>query len=216
MRAPQESYTAVAPYYDMLLNPVLDTVRRIVSGQLELLQPHSVLDVCCGTARQAVFLPLSAGCYTGVDRCFAMLRQGGKTLAADSDVARTEQRLHTSLIHADGVRLPFGSGTFDVAIIAFALHEKPYDEACAVVHEALRVATKMLVVDYAMPERNLAYPGTWLMHIPERLAGRLHYAYFRQFMRAGGLQGFAHSLHLREIERRSLWGGGAAVALYSL
>ncbi|MFV0421364.1 class I SAM-dependent methyltransferase [Oleidesulfovibrio sp.] len=218
-----DPYGRFARYYDRVLNPVLDPVRGSVALQLETLQTASVLDVCCGTARQAAFLPAPVTRYVGVDASDAMLRAGALALSleaagsAPSEVryAGTRRgRAAIELLCTDGQALPFAEKSFDAALIAFALHEKPLEEAFTVAREALRVATSLVIVDYTMPERTIECPAALLMHLPERIAGGEHYRHFRAFMRAGGLQGFAYALGLKEKARQRLFYGGAAIAVY--
>jgi len=224
MGGADDPYARMARHYDRVLNPVLDPVRRRIACVLERLSCRRVLDVCCGTARQAVFLPHGVHDYTGVDISGAMLEQGMRALCkagirngpCRGAAGKGEDRgAAVTLLRADGILQPFADNTFDAAVIAFALHEKPPAEAAAVLAESVRVARQLIVAEYTMPERVLEVPGALLMHLPERMAGRMHYRFFRSFMQAGGMQGLAHRQGLRELERHRLFCGGAAVTVYS-
>jgi ubiquinone/menaquinone biosynthesis C-methylase UbiE len=193
-----DEYARFAPHYDRLLNPFLDGVRRRVAEQCARLGAGRVLDICCGTARQAAFFQGTQVRYTGVDVSRAMLDAARKTGS-------------TALARADGTTLPFADRSFDVALVAFALHEKPVPMAEAIMCEALRVARYGLFVDYTLAERNLELPFQWLMQVPERMVGGDHWRCYRAFMAAGALQGMVHRTGLKVLERVSLFRGGAAL-----
>ncbi len=207
-----DAYARMACWYDRLLNPLLDGTRRRVATmcarQPELhSQGHGVvLDICCGTARQGVFLAQAGVRWAGVDRSPSMLA------AASRNTDRNSGR-NALLMRADSTRLPFADASFALSAISFALHEQPADQAERTLAEALRVASRCLVVDYTMAERNLELPSQWLMMVPERMVGGEHWRNFRSYMRAGAMQGMLHRAGAVILEREPLFGGGAAICL---
>lgn len=198
-----DDYARIATYYDLLLNPFLDSVRQRVVEQCGRFGAGRLLDICCGTARQAGFCFASGMSYAGADVSEAMLGAARRAYAGSA--------FQPSLVRADGTQLPFADGCFDIALIAFALHEKPLTMAEGIVREAQRVARHCILVDYTLAERNLELPFQWLMQVPERMVGGEHWRCYREFMRAGALQGLMHRLGLSVIERTRLFGGGAGI-----
>lgn len=200
-----DPYAGIADRYDFLLNPFLDGPREKVADICSSLGAQQILDVCCGTARQAKWCMMRGITYTGCDISAAMLAQGRKRYAGAPSSA--------CLVEADAIALPFSAYRFDIALLCFALHEKPVITAENILTEAFRVARKVLVVDYALAERNIQLVGQLLMKIPERIAGGEHWACYRRYMHSGALQGMTHRLGLSyEIICHLFW-GGAVVAL---
>lgn len=194
-----DAYVGAARVYDFLLNPFLDSKRRLLASLCKQSGAFSVLDVCCGTARQYVAVQDLGMAYTGCDLSPAMLGQARKN-GAEYLVAL-----------ANGMALPFADAQFDAAIISFALHEKPLQVAEAMLLESARVARKVFVMDYLMADRNIALPGQWLMQIPERIVGGEHWQCYRAYMKAGAIQGMAHRLGLQLVIKERLFLGGAAI-----
>ncbi len=215
--AAEDEYRRIAPYYDRVLNPLLDGLRRTIAATCCAAGAHRVVDVCCGTARQRHFCTESFRmAYVGVDRSSTMLAQwsraGQVATPAGPAVGSSADAI---LVQADGARLPFAEHTFDIGLLCFALHEKPEPVAQAMLAETLRVAPLCCAVDYTMAERNMELPGQWCMMIPERLAGRVHWRYYRAFMRRGGMQGFLERAGVSVREHHHIFGGGAGLFLLS-
>lgn len=196
-----DPYARVAAWYDTLLDPVLDEVRRAIVAVCRARGLPRVLDACCGTGRQCAALRGAGLTCVGADRSPAMLR-----------VARTAVAPR-HLLHADACALPFAAGRFDVVVLSLALHEMPEAMGNAVLAEALRVAPRVLLADYRLAERNLDLPAVLFAHLPERLAGREHYRNFRGFMGRGGVEGVAHGAGLSIRHRERLLGGAGALLL---
>jgi len=232
-----DEYARFAAYYDALLNPFLDRVRERVARICRGHGAARVVDVCCGTARQAVFLQRHGIACVGADLSFSMLKAGAgpdKSVCEQTNAracpgpdTRTPGRAAagepardgagsgnrpSGLVLADAVRLPFADNAFDAALLSFALHEKPQDTALTIVVEALRVAPLCIITDYTMAERNLELPGQWLMAVPERLVGGEHWRNYRVFMQSGAVQGLLHRISgVRLLHRESLFMGGAGI-----
>lgn len=199
-----DEYVRFASSYDTLLNPFLDGVRRRVTEACVQMNVRKVLDVCCGTGRQGVYLADSGIHCSGVDISLHMLRE-----------ARAKVFPRVPLVRADGAHLPFTGNSFDAGIISFALHEKPLAVAEAILLETFRVASVCLIVDYTLAERNLELPSQWLMQVPERLVGGEHWRHYRAFMKAGAMQGMLHRTGVRVTAREQLFGGGASLFVCS-
>ncbi|MGJ3523641.1 class I SAM-dependent methyltransferase [Nitratidesulfovibrio sp. D1] len=219
-----DPYARIAEWYDLLLNPVLDGVRRTVAHVCRAEGLLRVLDACCGTGRQCAVLRGAGVACVGADLSPAML---GAARAATC-VARPCERAGARggngippaafprslpLLRADARVLPFADGSFDAVVLSLALHEMPEATGNAALVEALRVAPRVLLADYRLAERNLDLPAALFVHLPERLAGAEHYRNFRGFMARGGVEGLAHRAGLTVIRRERLFGGAGALLL---
>ncbi len=196
-----DPYARIAEWYDLLLNPVLDGVRRTVAHVCRAEGLLRVLDACCGTGRQCAVLRGAGVACVGADLSPAML-----------GAARASPR-SLPLLRADARVLPFADGSFDAVVLSLALHEMPEATGNAALAEALRVAPRVLLADYRLAERNLDLPAALFVHLPERLAGAEHYRNFRGFMARGGVEGLAHRAGLTVIRRERLFGGAGALLL---
>ena len=127
-----------------------------------------VLDLCCGSARSSVPAWARAGReVTGVDVSFAMLARG-------RDFTR-QHGARFSPVHADGFRLPFRDGTFDVVIAAFGLRNLvPLPLAAREIQRVLAAGGRFLALDSVAPAGGAFAPfhAAYLRHgVP--LLGRL-------------------------------------------
>lgn len=197
-----DEYARFARIYDAILNPFLDDVRQQVAAMCSEAGYGRVLDICCGTARQSVFLHRAGVRSMGLDISEHMLAQA-KQKADDA----------VSLVRGDATVLPFRNRVFDAAVLSFALHEKPLATAHAILREAGRMADRVIAVDYTMAERNLELGGTLLMRLPEMLVGGAHYRNYTEWMRTGALQGAVAQSGFSIVHQKRLFWGGAAIML---
>lgn len=222
-----DPYARIADWYDLLLNPVLDGVRRAVAEVCRAEGLRRVLDACCGTGRQCAVLRGAGVACVGADLSPAMLR-AARTAArvarpCERDAASRRESpsvaafpsfpCHLPLLRADARGLPFADNAFDAVVLSLALHEMPESTGNAALAEALRVAPRVLLADYRLAERNLDLPAALFVHLPERLAGGEHYRNFRGFMARGGVEGLAQRAGLAVIRRERLLGGAGALLL---
>ena len=197
----KDDYERIAPIYDLFVEPFLGAVREEVLSAALSHGLFDILDLCCGTGRQAVLLRERGIRTVGVDVSPSML--GKAKRGSPPDIA---YYLH------DASELPFGDHVFDAALLSLALHEKAPDIRNAILAEAKRVVKpngKMLVVDYLLAAGGA--PATavalHLIRVVERFAGALHYANFRQFMATGAAEGLLRRCGLRPVfEKRFYFG----------
>lgn len=167
-----------------------------------------VLDVCCGPGGLRPYLQQRGLVVTGVDRDRHMLGE-----------AQRRERAHDVHLSfplwalADARQLPFANGSFDVAVVCLALHAMPWEVATAVLAQMRRVAQRVVVADYCLPERNLALPGFGLAFAVERLVGGEHYRCYREFLRRGGLEGFLYDQNITIVRREYTLAGAGMVVL---
>ncbi len=184
----RDEYRNIAPIYDPVLDPFLASIRRDVSRIVRERRFRNVLDLCCGTGRQAVLLDRSGIRVTGVDLSPAMLSR-----------ARRNSPPGIEYYEEDATALHFPGGSFDCVILSFALHEKEPEVRAGIMREARRVLMRggrMIIVDYLVPRGLGARLAMGLIHAVERAAGARHYRSFRQFLRSGGLEGLVRDAGL--------------------
>ncbi len=199
-----DPYVRLARWYDLLLGPVLDPLREAVCDLARDGGSRRVVDLCCGTGRQAAMLA-DAGCQVvGVDRSPAMIAQA-RLNRPDLDF-----RL------ADAAAAPLPTGAFDLCVISLALHEMPPASRDGVLTEAKRLigeGGRIIVVDYVMPRDLPERCVHLLMRLPERLAGREHYRNYLDFMRRRALYALLVRHQLLVRKRESFFWGAAGLAL---
>ena len=103
------------------------------------------------------------------------------------------------LVQAPAGALPFADNSFDAAILSLILHESE-TEPHKLLTEAMRVAPRLLVLEWKMPERNLDYLYWLPMYAIERMAGKRHFRHFRNYMRQGALEGMIYCFN-QEAEK---------------
>jgi demethylmenaquinone methyltransferase/2-methoxy-6-polyprenyl-1,4-benzoquinol methylase len=156
----------------------------------------SVLDIACGTGLFCAQLRQEKNCrVVGIDLSLKMIEFA----------KRSNPNLDVSFLHKDATDLSdFADHSFDYASILNLIHELPREKQLKVLREALRVARKVVLVDYKSPlPRNL---GGALYGFTEATIGRDHYRNFRAFIAGGGFDGLFQVLPGPLcIEQRSLF-----------
>jgi len=187
-----DEYRLLAPLYDPLLHMVMHRVRKKVVDAVNNLPHQSILDICCGTGSQLKYLKRAGFTnITGVDISRSMLGQARK---GKHQVPCNEQ---------DASQMHFKDNSFELGIISFALHEKPEHVARKIISEARRVIHPrghLIIVDYMFKER-VRLPARMAIHIVERLAGKDHYRYFKQYLSYGGIDHFMDVSALKQEYR---------------
>lgn len=226
-----DDYSNIASFYDYAAGWSLMPVRHAAAELALQGGAKRVLDIGCGTGLQLVELEKLGIYAAGVDSSRAMLGVAeqrledffkdnagrpaaylGETVCNRNNDAQfltdgkpgdagTSQFAHGRLVAASGSALPFADGSFDLAMLSLVLHESA-EEPLALIDEALRVAPRVLILDWCMAERNLDYPVRLGVRLVERLAGSRHYAAYKNYMRRGALEGLVeryrreHSAHV--------------------
>lgn len=200
MPHPTDRYATIAGWYDLATARLLEDVRLRLVRLCRGAGFSRVLDIGCGTGALTRKL-LDAGMrVTGIDGSPSMLRLAAERLPEAAPLVM------------GGLPLPFPDGAFDASVLALVLHESD-DDPCRILMEALRVAPYCVVLELRMPERNLDLPAHGAVHMVERLAGKEHYARFRNFARLGFLRGVAALAGAAIVSEESLMAGGIVLAL---
>jgi ubiquinone/menaquinone biosynthesis C-methylase UbiE len=164
----------VARVYDPMLHYALKKIRQDVAAEVKNSGSRSVIDLCCGTGKQLVYLR-NAGIrkVAGVDISENMLSQ-----------ARRNGVEHLCFM-MDASETNFANSSFDSAILSFVLHETREDMAFALMSEAIRIVRrngKIIIVDYNTDSKAW-FPGKIMTHAVERVAGGNHYSNYRNYMK---------------------------------
>ena len=180
-----------AKWYDLLLYPFIQPIRRYITAWVRSRGYERVLDVCCGTGDQLKLLARHGIEGEGVDLSDHMLAvaKGGAYPA--------------KCFKEDASDMHYDDGSFDLVMTTFALHEKSPETARKIVEEMLRVTKEegeMLSVDYELGEKTSLLSRKLIWFI-ERLAGGEHYANFRKYLQMGGLPKLLEGLPLQEVKR---------------
>jgi ubiquinone/menaquinone biosynthesis C-methylase UbiE len=204
------TYTKSARWYDVLIEPLIGTLR--ITG-LAMFPPHpglSVLDIGCGTGSH-LSLYQKAECKTfGIDLSPAMLSAARRKLGATAPAALTR---------GDASRMPFRDESFDLVTATLAFHEMPAALRAPVVDEARRVVKRdgrLLITDYHTGP--IRFPEGWfaktLITVIESLASEDHSRNYRDFMAHGGLAPLIAESGLLVDEQKIVDGG--TIGLYLL
>jgi ubiquinone/menaquinone biosynthesis C-methylase UbiE len=198
---PDDEYKGIAPFYDLLLNPFLDSIRKDICRLLLSQKVAHAVDLGCGTGRQCQFLRRHGIKASGVDRSPSMLEMARRRTGKDIEYHQE-----------DLTAMSFRDNTFDAAIVSLTLHEHEPDVQNKIISEAFRISRFQGFVAFldhgridSLSERIIYY----LSFLPERLAGKKHFQNYLLFMKNQGLQGLLGSLPDLHIlrERRYLLGG---------
>lgn len=164
----QSLFSAIASRYDLanhLLSGGMDFLwREHAAGIVKSWLPSRILDLATGSGDVA--LTLKKHCpnaeLIGADFCVPMLRQA-------------QQKGLAPLVGADGMRLPFKDGSFDVVTVAFGLRNMAsYAGALREMRRVLRTGGHVLVLDFSIPKPPLRWLYRPYLHcVLPKVAGAL-------------------------------------------
>ena len=161
-------FAAIAGRYDLanhLLSGGLDFFWRNRAARIvRAWHPGRILDLATGSGDLA--LKIQGVCpealVVGADFCHEMLR-----------VARRKGVRH--LLTADGLKLPFADGSFDVVTVAFGLRNmESWPRALAEMRRILHPGGHLLILDFSIPGPPLRWAyRPYLHHVLPRIAAFL-------------------------------------------
>ncbi len=163
--------------YDILFERALREVRDIIAGQIAA--DSKVLDIACGTGSLVFDLADKCTFVTGVELSSKMVGYAKKRQQANS-------KQNVTFIHGNATDLPqYAHQEFDYLTIAMALHEMPPELREQVLQEAKRIAKKIIIADYMVPQA-LSFAGI-RTYLVEFLAGLEHFKGFQHFQNNNGI-----------------------------
>ena len=158
---------AVAKFYDFLLHPFLNKIRKKTAKIIIQINPKSVIDICCGTGNQLEYLKNTDIKLTGIDLSPAMLK-----------VTK-----HIDCYEQDARDIQFPDNSFDLVMIQLALHEKSFDDQKMIIDEASRITRNnghLLIVDYEINEKTKS-SSRYIINAIEFMAGKEHFRNFKEY-----------------------------------
>jgi len=186
----QDEYADSAPHYDALTARFLVPIRRRIAAFCQEKGWERILDVGCGTGEQLHVFQAAGIRAFGVDASPAMLA-----------VARRKLDPSAPLTCAS-LPFPFPDASFDAAILSLVAHETGVGSE-TILREALRLAPRVLILEWRKPERIRDYLLQPIVHGIERIAGKKHYSHFRAFVAQGWVRGLVHRAGARLIHEET-------------
>lgn len=164
-------------FYEVLIDPALREVRDSIIEQITA--DSTVIDLACGTGTLVFDLAHKCTAVTGVELSSKMVEHA----------KRRQQKnglTNTYFVHGDATNLPnFHNQQFDYATISLALHEMSPALRPQVVHEAKRLAKKIIIADWVVPQP-VSIIGI-VNRLLEFLAGTEHFRGFNDFQKTNGI-----------------------------
>jgi len=165
-------FDRIAHRYDLLnhlLSANLDRGwRRAAARRVAECKPRAVLDLCGGTGDLTLAIARAAPDSTVVccDFSRSMLRRAQRKF----DGERLSPRCLT--LEADGLRLPFPDGTFDVVSVGFGVRNlRPMAGGLAEIHRVLASDGRLVVLEFSRPTAPLV-AGAYAIYL-RRILPRL-------------------------------------------
>jgi SAM-dependent methyltransferase len=163
--------------YSIVFDRLLAGLHQRIAACVE--EGSSCFDACCGPGGLTFRLAEKCSEVVGVDISEKMI--------ARARSLQHKRKIENVTFHvADVSRLEiFPDNRFDVATVAMGLHEMPTEVRSIVLPQLLRLAAKVIIVDFVVP-----MPANWAglrNKVIERLAGRQHYLGFKDYCERGGL-----------------------------
>ncbi len=186
--------------YILAIEPLLGGTKKSLTRLILKRGYRKILEVACGTCRQAELLAREGLEVTAIDISDELFPEGK---APDFE-----------FFVADGKSLPFSENSFDAGAISLALHEMDEEDRLPVLKELSRVTKpggRIFVLDYdcaVIEKRNLA---ARLIKFIEKLAGKRHHSNFRNFIRNGGVPALAERCKKKIVMKIPVLGGGGAI-----
>lgn len=208
MSPQKDSYNFITNFYDLILGPLLKSIRSKVIDVSKIKKGAYVLEVACGTGEQALLFARKGAIVTGLDFSKPMLK-----------VARQKNKCYEktlNFVYGDATKLQFADNQFDISTITLALHGMDPSIPMRVINQMIRVTKKngkIIIVDYTPHNSKnvwtlLCRYAIWLV---ERIAGGDHYRNYRHFMKNGGLQELIINVPLKLRTQRTTYCGNLSI-----
>lgn len=175
---------------------LIDDIRLEAVEFSDIKAKEKVIDICCGTGKQALYFSKAGAVAYGIDN-------NSKSVDKANNRKMLSNDQNSSFQLSDAANLPFEDHFFDYACISLALHEKSYDLALKVLKEASRVikkSGKIIIIDYAYP---MPFNAEHLLILFfEILAGKKHFNFFRKYLKKGGLKPLLEKTNLISLKEK--------------
>ncbi len=176
-------------FYDKLIAPNQDRMFREIKNLIE--QNSTVLDVGCGTGRFSFSVADKVSKIVGVDLSV-------KNIATANQTLQKNPNKKISFIQNNTAELIEQKLHFDYAVMTYVIHEVYTEDRISLLKQLAQIADKIIIGDYLVPVNN----GFWgtLNEVVEYLAGKEHYANFKDYVKNGGLKTLSSKANLKIIE----------------
>ena len=168
----ERMFDAISPKYD-LLNRICSfgidqRWRRKVIRTLQADGARNVLDVATGTADLAIMAARTGMRVTGVDISAGMLGAGRKKIER---AALTDS---ITLVQADSEQLPFATGSFDAAMVAFGVRNFEHlEKGLSEMQRVIAPGGRICVLEFSRPEGIMGAVFRFYFHRVMPAIGRL-------------------------------------------
>ncbi len=171
-------YSFISKIYDPALFVFLHPIRKAVVKMMMMLNPGQIIDFCCGTGNQLKYLKKH-----GFDNVKGLDIDGGMVVQSKKGKYGVDCEIK------DARKTGYEAHSFDLAMISLALHEKPaaiQSEIVAEMQRVLKPTGHLLVIDYIYDKKTFKFAKLGV-RVMEWLAGKEHYACFKNFIKNDGL-----------------------------
>lgn len=180
--------------YEQIIDPYFAKIRERINEFVP--SGSKVLDIACGTGALCLSLAAKRCKVIGIELSLKMVERAKQK-------QKQEKIKNIQFIHGNATRLDkFSDEAFDIAIICFGLHEMAQEERQKVLLEMKRVAKRVLLVDYAVPQPHRLAGVT--CRFKEIAAGWSHFSRFREFYHLGGLNPLLKETGLEILDREQV------------
>ena len=189
-----KSLSFYGPIYHKLFDPELAEARQVTVDLIP--EGSSVLDIGCGTGMLCLALRAQKNCrVVGLDLSLRMLEFARKSNTFPD----------VTFVHGDATDLgAYSDRSFDYATLLMLVHELPRIQQVRVLREALRVASRIIVIDAVSPlPKNAGGIG---IRFVEATFGHGHTPHFKAFLKGAGIGGMLRdSRRSVSVEHRSVF-----------
>jgi len=197
----KEPYKNSAYWYDTIIEPFVNGLRRIGLKMFPVNEGMNILDVGCGTGTHLTLYQEKKCNIFGIDLSESMLNMAKKKLDQNA-----------TLKLCDATNTPFSDDFFDLIYSMTVLHEMDEEVRFGVLKEANRILKsngRILLIDFHNgPLKKLkGFISKIIITFFEITAGKNHFKNYRNFIRNGALPRLIKSQNF-EIEDQKIVNGG--------
>ena len=162
--------------YHKIIDPLLKNSRNRLIRQIE--PGQRVIDIASGTGQLVRELGAKTQFVTGVDSDSSMI-----SYALEKANGAAQPGIQFREEDARFLK-SFDDQSFDVATMSLALHQFKPEDRKKILTTVFRIAEVLFILDYSFPLPS-GYKKS-LVYFIERMAGKEHFLFFKDYMNQGG------------------------------